>query len=174
MKTKGFDRFDQRMSELARKLPAVAGKGIEKALDQTKEAAVRFAPGRVRGTIRAEVIDRKGNRIAGRVFNDTSKEFWSSYVEFGTGFKVDDQGNPEAIRLKRAKRIPWYIHVSMVPPSFARYGYPIVTGANGEQYYEVDGMQPHPYMKPAAFMSREKNAQAVADEIATLFREVFG
>jgi len=146
---------------------------VREAVEQTRELAVRFAPGRVRGTIRAELLDQRGAVIKARVFNDTSQEFWSSYVEFGTGVKVDDQGNPEAIRLKRAKRIPWYIHISMVPPSFARYGYPIVTGKNGERYYEVDGMRPHPYMKPAAFQSRDKNAQAVAGELSALFREVF-
>ena len=127
----------------------------------------------MKGTIQAEIIDKSGKTIAGRVFNDTSPYFWSSFVEFGTGVMVDDQGNPDAIRLKRAKQIPWYIHVSMVPPEFAKYGHRIVVGRNGEQYYEVFGMQPSPYMHPAAFQSRDKNVQAVAREIDALFRGVF-
>lgn len=173
MKTKGFEAFDRSVKGLIRRMPAAAAAGVEQALEQTKASAIRFAPGRVKGTVQAEILDRSGKAVAGRVFNDTSREFWSSYVEFGTGVKVDDQGNPEAIRLKRAKSIPWYIHVSMVPPSFARYGYPIVVGRNGQEYYEVDGMHPKPYMHPAAFHNRDKNAQAVADEISGLFREVF-
>ena len=173
MKTAGFEQFDKKMDAIAKRLSRSAAFGVEKAVDQTKELAVRFAHGKVKGTIRAEIIDKSEKTIAGRVFNDTSPYFWSSFVEFGTGVMVDDQGNPEAIRLKRAKQIPWYIHVSMVPPEFKRYGYRIVVGRNGEEYYEVFGMQPSPYMHPAAFQSRDKNVQAVAKEIDALFREVF-
>ena len=112
--------------------------------------------------------------IAARVFNDTKVVPWSSYTEFGTGLYVDNEGINDAIRLKRAKRIPWYIHVSMVPKSFARYGYPLVTGQNGEQYWEVDGMKPHPYMMPAAFQNRDRNVQAVLQSIQEMVRSVTG
>ena len=173
MKTTGFEQFDKKMNGLIKRVPRSAATGVENAIDLTKAAAIRFAHGKVKGTIRAEIIDKTGKTIAGRVFNDTSPYFWSSFVEFGTGILVDDQGNPDAIRLKRAKQIPWYIHVSMVPPEFARYGHRIVVGRNGEEYYEVFGMQPSPYMHPAAFQSRDKNVQAVAHEIRSLFREVF-
>lgn len=173
MKTKGFEQFDRNIRNLIKRVPAAAAQGVEKAVDQTKELAIRFARGKVKGTISAEIIDKTGKTIAARVFNDTSPYFWSSFVEFGTGIMVDDQGNPEAIRLKRAKQIPWYIHVSMVPPEFARYGHKIVVGKNGERYYEVFGMHPSPYMRPAAFQARDKNVQAVAGEISALFREVF-
>ena len=173
MKTAGFEAFDKKLSGVIKRLPRSAASGVENAVDQTKDLAIRFAHGKVKGTIRAETIDKNGKTISGRVFNDTSPYFWSSFVEFGTGVMVDDQGNPDAIRLKRAKQIPWYIHVSMVPPEFAKYGHRIVVGRNGEQYYEVFGMQPSPYMHPAAFQSRDKNVQAIASEIDALFREVF-
>ena len=108
--------------------------------------------------------------IAGRVFTDTGITSFAPYVEFGTGIKVDDQGNPEAIRLKRAKKIPWYIHVSMVPESFARYGYSKIK-IGTEEYWECDGMYPHPYMHPAAFQNRDKNAQTVALALSEMIKE---
>ncbi len=51
--------------------------------------------------------------------------------------KVDDQGNPEAIRLKRAKSIPWYIHVSMVPKSFEK----VRVSESQNQWSRVLGMR---------------------------------
>lgn len=169
----GFESLEKRLNRIAAGVSGASARGVAGALEQTKVLAVRLARGRVKGTINVEMLDRKGNPVAGRVFNDTSEYFWGSYIEFGTGIFVDDQGNPESIRLKRAKSIPWYIHVSMVPEKFSRYGYRIITGKNGEQFYEVYGMYPKPYMHPAAFQSRDKNVRVVADEIAKLFREVF-
>lgn len=149
--------------------------GVEAAARDTARLAVQFAPGPVKSAIRVELIDMNSKDvIAARVFNDTKVVPWSSYTEFGTGLYVDNEGINDAIRLKRAKRIPWYIHVSMVPESFARYGYPLVTGQNGEQYWEVDGMKPHPYMMPAAFQNRDRNVQAVLQSIQEMVRSVTG
>lgn len=156
---------------ILKNLPKSIEKGVKKSLEDTRNLAVSLAPGPVKDAIRIELLDTDTKQvIKARIFNDTAKVPWSSYTEFGTGLYVDDQGNDEAIRLKRAKQIPWYIHVSMVPASFARYGYPVVTGKNGQQYYEVDGMKPHPYMHPAAFQNRDKNVQEVARAIQEMIR----
>lgn len=160
---------------ILQKLPKAVEKGIEEALENTRKLAISFAPGPAKGAILIEILDANTKHvIKGRIFNDTSQVPWSSYTEFGTGLYVDDQGNDEAIRLKRAKSIPWYVHVSMVPASFARYGYPLVTGKNGQKYYEVDGMKPHPYMHPAAFQNRDKNIQEVAKAIQEMIRNAIG
>jgi hypothetical protein len=160
------------LQRIVDQIPKAAETGIKKALESTRKLAVSFAPGPVKGAIRIEIIDSDTKDvIQGRVFNDTAQVPWSSYAEFGTGLYVDDQGNEEAIRLKRAKKIPWYIHVSMVPESFARYGYPVVIGANGQKYYEVDGMKPHPYMHPAAFQNRDKNVLLIASAIREMIKK---
>lgn len=171
VEVKGFDHLDQTLALIIDNLPGAAEVGIERALKSTAEAAIRLAPGPVKGAIRIEILNSQGDVVQGRIYNDTKAVPWSSYTEFGTGVKVDDEGVSEAIRLKKAEHIPWYIHVSMVPASFARYGYPLVTGMNGEQYWKVDGMYPKPYMHPAAFQNREKNVQSVADSIAEMIRE---
>ncbi|HEX3018613.1 MAG TPA: hypothetical protein VHP31_12285 [Caproicibacter sp.] len=168
---KGLDHLDKTLANIIQNLPKAAESGVKTALNNTAAAAIKLAPGPVRGAIKVEILDSKDNVIQGRVYNDTSEVPWSSYSEFGTGVKVDNEGVDEAIRLKKAKKIPWYIHVSMVPPSFARYGYPLVTGFNGEKYWEVDGMYPKPYMHPAAFQNRDKNVQSVADAISQMIRE---
>ena len=56
----------------------------------------------------------------------------------------------------------------MVPRSFARYGYPLITGKDGAQYWVVDGMYPHPYFHPAAFQRRDENLEAVQKELIAL------
>lgn len=167
---KGFDHLDQTLAMIIDNLPGAAETGIEKALNDTAKIAVSLAPGPVKSAIKVEMLDSQDNVIQGRVYNDTSEVPWSSYTEFGTGIKVDDEGVDEAIRLKRAKKIPWYIHVSMVPESFSKYGYPLVT-INGQQYWEVDGMYPKPYMHPAAFQNRDNNVQTIAETISKMIRE---
>ena len=100
---------------ILKNLPKAIEKGVKKALEDTRNLAVSFAPGPVKGAIRVQILDADTKQIIkGRVFNDTSQVPWSSYAEFGTGLYVDNQGNDEAIRLKRAKSIPWYIHVSIL------------------------------------------------------------
>ncbi|MCY1715223.1 hypothetical protein [Caproiciproducens galactitolivorans] len=174
VEVKGLDHLDQTLALIIDNLPGAAETGIENALRSTADAAIRLAPGPVKGAIKIEILNSEGGVVQGRVYNDTSEVPWSSYTEFGTGVKVDNEGVDEAIVLKRATKIPWYIHVSMVPASFARYGYPLVTGLNGEKYWEVDGMYPKPYMKPAAFNNRERNVQSVADAISAMIREANG
>lgn len=149
-------------------LPAAIAKGVDTALHDTADLAVRLAPHVVGNCIKVEMLDTSTGEVTGRVYTDTGVTSFAPYVEFGTGVKVDDQGNPEAIRLKRAKHIPWYIHVSMVPRSFARYHYPLVIGKDGAQYWEVDGMYPHPYFHPAAFQRRDANVEAVEAALIAL------
>lgn len=161
------------LKQSARNLPQAAKDGVEKAAKDTMAVVISKASGKVKKVIRMELVNMpSGKVLAARVFNDTQEAPWSSYTEFGTGKYVDNEGVPEAIRLKRAKSIPWYIHVSQVPPSFERYGYPLVTGWNGEQYWQVVGTHPHPYMMPAAFQNRPNNIRTVASAVADMLREV--
>lgn len=169
MELKGVDRLDEKVRSICSRMHDSALNGAQTAAEDTRKIAVRLAHGGVlKRSIKAEVVEiETGNVVAARVFNDTSKAFWSSYVEFGTGLHVDNEGITDAIRLKRAKKIPWYIHVSMVPQSFEKYGYPRVG-----DFYEVDGMYPQPYMKPAGFERRQANLQEVANEIKKMLEEV--
>lgn len=165
---KGVDRLEAKIHEICGKFPETLRTSASKAADETKDVAVRLAHGGIlKKNIKAEIISiDTGEVISSRVFNDTSRAFWSSYVEFGTGRYVDNEGITDAIRLKRAKKIPWYIHVSMVPPSFAAFGYPRVG-----DFWEVDGMYPQPYMKPAGFERREANACEIIDGIHQMLKE---
>jgi len=170
IKINGLQELEKKIARTISGMPEAARRGVEKGLKTTAGIAIRLAPGVVAKSIKFEILNADGNEVAGRGFTDTSITSFAPYVEFGTGLKVDDQGNPEAIRLKRAKSIPWYIHVSMVPKSFEKYGYPKVK-INGQEYWECDGMYPHPYMHPAAFQNREGTVNAVTVEIIKLFRE---
>ena len=107
---------------IKRRMSQAAQEGVNRAAQSTYAVVVSKAKGQLASCIRFEVVNIPERCVkAARVFNDTGQIPWSSYVEFGTGLYVEDQGNREAIRLKRAKQIPWYIHVSMVPASFERY-----------------------------------------------------
>lgn len=169
---KGLDKLEKKFNNIAVNFESSIKSGIEMGLDNTKSLAVRLAKGRIKDCIKAEIINTETNNvIAGRVFNDVNMLEWSSYVEFGTGKFVDDNGIKDAIRLKRSTQIPWYIHVSMVPESFAKYNYPLITSWNGEQYWQVVGSHPHPYMKPSGFQSRKDNVKQVINAINNMIEE---
>lgn len=171
LQVKGLDSLNRKLTRMVAGMAQAAQEGVKAAVDDTAQLAIRLAPGKVKRAVRVEILDRSRQVVSARVFNDTALYPWSSYTEFGTGNYVDNEGVDEAIRLKRAKSIPWYIHVSMVPASFARYGYPIIIGADGEKYYEVDGMHPKPYLYPAAFRRRDENARAIANAIDDMLKK---
>lgn len=145
-------------------LSSAIAKGVDDAVALTAKQARRNTYGRLRNNILIEHVENSPTSQAARVYNNTDALPWSSYVEFGTGIYVDNEGITEAIRLKVSKSIPWYVPDWRVPASFARYGYPHVY-FGGRGYWEVEGMHPKPYMYPAAFSCRKKNVQAVADAI---------
>lgn len=165
---KGVERLEARIRKICANFPDTVRESAVQAAEDTRKIAVRLARGSaLKRCIKAEIVDTNtGEVITSRVFNDTSEVFWSSYVEFGTGLYVDNEDVPDAIKLKRAKEIPWYIHVSMVPESFAKYGYPRVG-----DFWVVSGMRPHPYLKPAAFERRSKNAQEIISAIHKMIEE---
>lgn len=168
IKIKGVERLSSKIRKICAAAPETIKNSAQQAAEDTRQIAVRLARGNIlKRCIKAEIIDTDtGELITSRVFNDTGELPWSSYVEFGTGLYVDNEGIIDAIRLKRAKSIPWYIHVNMVPESFARFGYPRVG-----DYWEVDGMRPRPYMKPAGFERREKNAQEIISAVYQMIEE---
>lgn len=167
MKNKG-----RSLKAIAEKLSDTAQAAVLEAAKNTAQDAIHKAPGPVKSAIKTEIEQNfDPDLVAARVYNDTMAVPWSSYTEFGTGRYVDNEGVTEAIRLKRAKSIPWYIHISMVPASFARYNYPLVE-RNGEKYWEVDGMAPHPYMMPAAQANRQKSIEILAKKIEEMIRSV--
>lgn len=170
---KGASQLDRKLATLRSAIPRKAGQGVKAAANSTRDLAASLARGSIGRAIREEPVEYGKGLVSRRVFNDTLQAPYSSYVEFGTGIHADTQGNSEAIRLKRAKSIPWYIHISMVPRSFSKYGFPLITGKDGEQFYVVFGTHPHPYMRPAAFQSRDDNVDQLANAVGALFREVF-
>lgn len=166
---KNFDKLTAKLEEICRRLPKTAEQAVKTSAEKTQKIAVRLARGRaLKNCIKAEIIDTDTNEvITYRIFNDTDELYWSSYVEFGTGLYVDNEGVDESIRLKRAKQIPWYVHVDMVDADFARFGYP-----RQGNYWVVDGMRPHPYLKPAGFERRSANTENIISAIKGMIQEV--
>lgn len=168
---RGVDRLEAKVRRICADLPDRAKVGVMDAAEETRKLAVKLThSGRIGKCIRAEIIDTDTNEcVAARVFNDTGEVPWSSYAEFGTGLYVDNEGIPDAVRLKRAESIPWYIHVDMVPADFGKYGY-----VRSGDFWIVHGMRPRPFMKPAGFQRRRENAETVLREIHAMLTEVCG
>ena len=155
--------FNKKMDNIVQQLPNSVKKGIETALEQTRRLAIQIKPsGKSDEGILVEMME--GTEIKGRVYTDSQRFPYLVYLEFGTGLYADDEGGGS-----RAKKIPWYVHTSMA--DLSRYNYQIITMGE-EQFYVVWGMHPHPYMRPAAFQSRDSNLEAVQKQIYETLKEI--
>jgi hypothetical protein len=159
-------RFYKKMDKLIKELPKGVESGVKMALEDTKNLAIQIkGSGKSNQGILVEIIDRDKNEITGRVYTDVKKFPYLVYLEYGTGLYADPEGGGS-----RAKKIPWFVHVSMA--DLSRYNYQIYTAPDGEQFYIVYGMHPRPYMRPAGFQSRDANLDKVQEQIYETLRRV--
>ena len=94
MVTFDFKRTGMGLQRIIDGLPGAAERGVRRALDNTAKLAIRMAPNIVGKCIKVEMLNSETGEIVGRVYTDTGVTSFAPYVEFGTGVKVDDQGNP--------------------------------------------------------------------------------
>lgn len=165
-KKSNLDRFYTKMDKLIKELPKGAEKGVKNALEGTQRLAIQLKPqGKSNEGILVEILDTEKNIVSGRVFTDVRRFPYLVYLEFGTGLYADSEGGGS-----RAKKIPWYVHISMA--DLSKYNYPILTTADGEQFYIVWGMHPSPYMRPAGFQRRDDNIDEIQKAIYETLKEV--
>ncbi len=164
---------------IVQRLAPAAETGITAAAEATRiEAADRAKMPAVRASIRVSTAVHKADAVAVRVYNDTTLVPWSSYVEFGTGLNVDNEGIEDAIRLHRPWRIPRYLDLDALPPGYEES----VAYSDSHGGYErtmdgklvFDGLYPTPYMKPAAVVRRMLNREEVAQALRKAIRREVG
>ena len=156
--------FYSKMDKIIKELPKSSKTGVENALESTRKLILQIKPsGKSDAGIVVEMIE--GKEIKGRVYTDVDKFPYLVYLEFGTGLYADEEGGGS-----RAKKIPWYVHTSMA--DLSKYNYQIYTAPDGEQYYIVYGMKPHPFMRPAGFQSRDSNIELVEKEVSEMIMRV--
>lgn len=167
------------LNGIAQRLASAAETGVTGAAEATRiEAAGRAKMPAVRAALRVSTAERDGDGVSVRVYNDTTAVPWSSYVEFGTGLNVDDEGISDAIRLHRPWHIPRYLDPDKLPPGYEES----VAYSDNHGGYErttdgkiiFDGLYPTPYMKPAAVVRRAPNREEVAQAIRDAIRREVG
>lgn len=162
--------FYNKMDKIINKLGESTKLGVKKALYDTRSLAIQIKPqGKSNEGILVELLDTEKNEVKGRVFTNSSAYPYLVYLEFGTGLYADSEGGGS-----RAKKIPWYVHTSMADLSMYNYQTVTFKDENGTEntFYVVYGMHPHPYMRPAAFQSRDSNIEAIEKEISDMIRSV--
>lgn len=161
---KKLNSFYNKMDKIAVNVKKGSLAGIKKATEETQKLALQLKRGSNKGIL-IELLDTSTNKIKGRVYTDSKNFPYLVYLEFGTGIYADPEGGGS-----RAKRIPWYVHVSMA--DLSRYGYPVYTSPfTGEKFYVVAGAHPHPYMRPAGFKMRYKNIEIIRTAIQEMIKE---
>lgn len=165
-----FKSFNKKMDKIISNMTKSAKTGIENALKNTQQLAIQLKPqGNSNNGIVIELLDTTKNEVMGRVYTDTKMYPYLVYLEFGTGLYADPEGGGS-----KAKKIPWYVHTSMA--DLSGYNYPTITfeDENGikNTYYVIYGMKAHPYMRPAAFQSRDGNLEEVEKAISEMIRKV--
>lgn len=161
---KKLNSFYNKMDKIAVNVKKGSLAGIKKATEETQKLALQLKRGSNKGIL-IELLDTSTNKIKGRVYTDSKNFPYLVYLEFGTGIYADPEGGGS-----RAKRIPWYVHVSMA--DLSRYGYPVyISPFTGEKFYVVAGAHPHPYMRPAGFKMRDKNIEIIRTAIQEMIKE---
>lgn len=167
------------LAAVIRQIAQAAETGVTAAAEATRiEAADRAKMPAVRAALRVSTAEREGSSVTARVYNDTTAVPWSSYVEFGTGLNVDDEGIADAIRLHRPWRIPRYLDPDALPPGYEES----VAYSDGHGGYArtmdgkivFDGLYPTPYLKPAAVVRRARNRDEVAEAVRNAIRGEVG
>ncbi|MBQ8396697.1 MAG: hypothetical protein IJX53_00685 [Clostridia bacterium] len=167
------------LEAVVKRLASAAETGVTAAAEATRmEAADRAKMPAVRASLRVSTAEHEGDTVSVRVYNDTALVPWSSYVEFGTGLNVDNEGIEDAIRLHRPWRIPRYLDLDALPPGYEES----VAYSDSHGGYErtmdgklvFDGLYPTPYMKPAAVVRRMLNREEVAQALREAIRREVG
>lgn len=153
------------LSKLIDRLPQAAEDGLKKALEETRDAAILVCPvdtGATRDSIQYEIIEVSTATVAGRVFSASEI---SVYLNFGTGLYAEGEGG------SRAKKIPWYIHESMVDVDLAaKYHMGVYISPDDERFYVCYGMRATHFFDNTAFNRRDANVEAVRQSLQEMIR----
>ena len=168
VKLKGLDKINKTINTLVKELPKRVEEGVKTAIKDTYEDVLMACPvntGETRDSIKYEVINVSKGLVSGRVYTTTDI---AVYLNYGTGIYAEGEGG------SRAKKIPWYIHESMVDEDLSqKYGMQVfISPTTGDRFYISYGMRATHFFDNTAFNRRDANILAVQQAIQQLFKEL--
>lgn len=175
--------FEKKMEMLIKKLPEVTKLGIEDSLNNTQEKALDNKRGsKDKKLILTEIIDCSNGKVIGRVYTNKDSFSFAPFLEFGTGNKADGT-LPHIGKTKMFTKSGmqfWYAPADKIKKQYSNEAYIELAGEhipmnaifNGNKYVLTFATRPYPFMRPAAFYSRQENADLVNERIGKLLTEV--
>lgn len=170
--TKSLDNFNKKMENLITGLVNSSKLGMEDALKNTQEHALKNKRGaKDKRLIPVEIVDFSKEKIIGRVHTDKNLFSFAPFLEFGTGIKADGTlphiGKTKTFIASGYRY--WLLPVDKVDRAFAPER---MVNIGGELFYIMFATKPYPFMRPASFSSRKENVDLINESIGKMLMEV--
>lgn len=165
-----LDSFYKKMNNLVKKLPESAKLGVNDALKNTQETALKNKRGsRNEKLIPIQIVDFNKYEVVGRVYTDKDLFSYAPFLEFGTGTKAELPHIGKTKTFIASGYQYWFLPVEKVDRQFSPERIVVI---DGQQFYLMFATKPFPFMRPASFSSRQENADLVNERIGKLLMEV--
>ncbi len=165
-----LSNFEKKMETFIKKLPETTKLGVKDALENTQETALKYKRGQKdEKAIPIKIVDFDKYKVVGRVYTDKNLFSYASFLEFGTGTKAELPHIGKTKTFIASGYRYWFLPVEKVDKQFSPER---MIEINGQHYYIMFATKPHPFMRPAAFSSRQENANLINERIGKLLMEV--
>lgn len=162
--------FEKKMETLIKKLPETAKLGVNDALKNTQEKALKNKRGnKDEKLIPIEILDFDKGKVVGRVYTDKDLFSFASFLEYGTGTKAELPHIGKTKTFIASGYQYWLLPVEKVDRQFSPQRIVVI---GEQQFYLMFATKPYPFMRPASFSSRQENADLLNERIGKLLMEV--
>lgn len=165
-----LDSFYKKMDNLVKKLPESAKLGVNDALKNTQETALKNKRGsRNEKLIPIEIVDFNKYEVVGRVYTNKDLFSYAPFLEYGTGTEAElpHIGKTKTFILSGFRY--WFLPVEKVDRQFSPER---IINIDGSLFYLMFATRPYPFMRPASMSTRQENADLVNERIGRLLMEV--
>ncbi len=170
-KKSSFDSFYKKMDKIISGLPEATNKGVNLALNNVKDTAIRNK----RGTkddkmFVVEILDFESGKITGQVKTNKDIFSYASFLEFGTGTYAQLPHIGTTKTFIDSNYAYWLLPKEKASRPLNN---PLVySEKTGTYFYVMFATRPYPFMRPTAQMTRKESVGYINMQISKLFREV--
>jgi HK97 gp10 family phage protein len=160
-KWKGVRSLNKKLDKINNTFVNSTKIGVDKALEDIQKLALDYKVGKKDPTQLPFESDINGSEINGRLHSDKDTFNYAGFLEFGTGAFAEKPHVGTTKTFIDSGFTMWYLPVEKVNKPLP---YKIIT-IKGKRFYVVFGQKPKPFMRPAAFESRDNTLEQIQKEM---------
>lgn len=153
-----LDSFYKKMDNIIKSLPKNAENGVKKALEETRDEALRIRGHKQDKELMPIELETSNNLVEGRLHTDKNKFSSASFEEYGTGtFAERDHIGVTKTFINSGYRY-WYAPADQMNRD---YGAERTIIIDGKKFYVMYPQRPKAFMRTASFTMRKQNVEEV-------------